>query len=196
MGAIFLETIDMQKVFYHGIVDWSAIDTGIPPREKVRLSKFKNILHVGQIVRPKEFRNYGIEHGDTANIRTAFFSFCACHPLSDFASRFRKPTEDYKGYTIATECAGYGFLLDPSLLGKMQINYQPFTDLEIGVVGNIPLESYGRGVYINPLNISRFEYNEVCRAVGESQFDFPIVNYLTGEPVVSLEDEKARGMAT
>lgn len=183
--------IDIRNCLYHGIVDWENYDSKVF-RESVCLDKLENILEKRFIVRPCDFRKFGISHRDTANPYTYYLTFLACSPESIYASRFKKDIQDDNGYLVATSYSNFGVLFDPRLLDELPISESSFCDREIVVEDNISLDTYGVGIYVNPFGVTEAGFENIKTMLKGNDYDFSVVSVYDGAVITSLDEEKER----
>lgn len=186
-----MEILDIKNCLYHGIVDWLNHDKNIS-RESLCLDKLDSILETRFIIRPCDFKKFGIKHNDTANVYTHYFTFLACSSESTYASRFKKDIQDDNGYMVATSYSNFGILFDPRLLGELTISDTSFCDREIVLEDNISIDKYGIGIYINPLNVGEDCFQIIRTLIKKRNYAFNIVSIFDGVPIESLTEEKDR----
>lgn len=186
-----MEKIDLKNYLFHGIVDWVTYDTEIATTH-VCMDKLESILRSRYLYRPYDFKKNGITHNDVANPYTYFFTFVACHPDSVYATRFKKDQREDNGYAVATDYSSFGLLLDPKLLEELPVCEDvSFCDKEILIEGNISLDKYGLGIYINPNLVSKELLEIIIELLKKYQYTFPIINILDGSIIVG-DGEKAK----
>ena len=183
-----MKNLDVKTYLYHGIVDWENYNNG-KLRQDFCLNKLEGILQFRYIDRPCDLKRYGITHNDCANHYTYYFTFAACHSDSIYASRFKKDIKDDNGYTVATDCAKFGILLEPKLLDELTISDDAFCDKEIVIEDNISIDKYGVAIYINPLYINEEVCQIIAKLLKKYNYTFNIINILDGSIVKSTYDE-------
>lgn len=191
MGELIMEKLDIKNCLYHGIVDWLNYDKNIS-REDLCLNKLDSILENRFIIRPCDFKKFGIKHNDTANPYTYYFTFLACSSESVYASRFKKDIKDDNGYMVATSYSKFGILFDPRLLDELTISDISFCDKEIVIEDNISIDQYGIGIYINPLDMSENCLQIIKELIKKHKYNFDVVSVFDGTIIESFTEKKDR----
>lgn len=187
-----MKNINIKNCLYHGIVDWENYNND-KFRQNFCLDKLESILQHRYIYRPCDFEKNSIAHNDCANLYTYYLTFVACHPESIYASRFKKKIEDDNGYTVATEYAKFGILIDPKLLDELPISDDTFCDKEIVIEDNISIDKYGVAIYINPLYINEEMCQTISKLLKKYNYTFNIINIPDGTIVKSITEEQTTG---
>lgn len=186
-----MEYLNIKDYLYHGIVDWKFYDKNIF-REKLCLDKLNSILEKRFLIRPCDFKLFGITHNDTANPYTFYFTFLACSSESIYASRFKKEIKDDNGYTVATSYSRFGILFKPELLNELTVSDISFCDREIVIEDNISIDKYGIGIYINLFGITEECFQTIKSLIKKYNYGFRIVSVFDGIGIESLSKERER----